>query len=282
MSTTRVVKYPFTSFESSQDPIPLWKGILADGPVTRTRIIFFNKLWLATTWEAANEVLKDQERFGRESGRVGKTATAGLQWWMPKTLTRLTNNMLNFDKEKHRRLRGLVDQAFRRRQIEQMRPTIERITSQFLDQFEKEVHRSSTKSADIVSILCRQLPLAIICEVLGLPDEDRPKFTKWFRGFSEFSNLFSIVKIVPSLLKTVRYLEEQFDILRNDPRPGLLNDLVQAQAEGDQLSHDELVATAFILLVAGHETTVHLLSNGILMLIQNPEQRQRLEQNWSN
>ena len=277
MSTSAIKKYPLTSLATARNPIPMYQQMLADGPVCRTKILFFNKLWLATSWDAANTVLRDQERFGRDPRRVGKRGIAGLPWWVPKRFMRLANNMLAYDQEEHRRLRSIADQAFLRSEVEGLRPRIETICDQMLDEFENQASASQDNTADALDILCRQLPLAVICEVLGLPQEDRPKFTKWFQGFSEIRNMLGIVGMLPNLRKVMSYLEQQFELLRKNPRPGLLSELVQAESEGERLNSDELVATSFILLAAGHETTVHLISNGLVMFLLNREQRSLIE-----
>jgi len=194
---------------------------------------------------------------------------------------RLANNMLAYDQEEHRRLRSIADQAFLRSEVEGLRPRIETICDQMLDQFEQQASASQANTADALDILCRQLPLAVICEVLGLPQEDRPRFTRWFQSFSEIRNMLGIVGMLPNLRKVMNYLEQQFELLRQHPRPGLLSELVQAESEGEKLNSDELVATSFILLAAGHETTVHLISNGLVMFLLNQEQRSLVEENPS-
>ncbi|MEC8554944.1 MAG: cytochrome P450 [Planctomycetota bacterium] len=186
-----------------------------------------------------------------------------------------------YDQEEHRRMRGIADQAFLRSEVEGLRPRIQAICDQMLDQFEQQASKSKDKSADALDIFCRQLPLAVICEVLGLPQEDRPKFTKWFQGFSEIRNMLGIVGMLPNLRKVMNYLEQQFELFRKNPRPGLLSELVQAESEGEKLNSDELVATSFVLLAAGHETTVHLISNGLVMFLLNREQRRLVEVNPS-
>ena len=274
-------KYPFDSLSTMRDPIPLWKEMLSDGDVVRSRIFLVKELWVANSWDAASEVLRDQDRFGRDPKRAGKSSVPGLKWWMPRRFSRLANNMLAYDKEQHRRLRSIVDQAFLRSEIEHLKPKIVELTDQYLDRFEAKIANSPDHAADLVSTFCRALPLAIICEVMGIPEEDREKFKDWFRAFAEVSSFWGLFRIMPGVAKLLRYLDKKFEELRREPKPGLLSELVQIEMDGQRLTKDELVSTVFILLIAGHETTVHLLSNGVLQLLKAPEQRKLLEEDWS-
>lgn len=251
-----------------------------DGPVVLSRLMLVQQSWFANSWAAASEVLRDQDRFARDPRRIGRRSLPGFKWWMPKRLTRLANNMLAVDGPEHRRLRALVDRAFLKSEVESLRARIATITDSLLDELESKANRAETKSVDFVQHFCRQLPLTVICEILGLPTEDRPKFSRWFRAFAEIRSAWGMFRVVPGALRILKYLEQQFDEVRGRPRGGLLSDLVQMEMDGDKLSRDELVATVFLLLVAGHETTVHLLSTGCFSLLNHPDQLQLLNQNW--
>ena len=134
---------------------------------------------------------------------------------------------------------------------------------------------------DLIEHLARPIPLAVICELLGLPAEDRPKFKKWFSSFANIKTILGLVKVVPGLRRTLKYLRGQFEIVRQHPNQGLITALVEAEQAGDRLSDDELQSMVMLLLLAGHETTVHLLSNSILTLLQLPAVKQPLLDDWS-
>ncbi len=252
-----------------------------DGAVVRSKVLLAGQCWFATTWQAAQDVLRDQERFGRDPRRAGKRQLPGMKWWMPKYLSRLANNMLAVDGAEHRRLRSLVDQAFLRQEVEALREPITDIVDRLLSDIESKGRRTENGGVDLLPGFCRQLPLTVICEVLGLPAEDRPKFERWFKGFAEVRSGWGLVRMIPSLMKLLRYLDQQFKQVRRQPRAGLMTTLVQMEADGDQLNHDELVSIVFLLLVAGHETTVHLLSTSIYSLLTHPEQLAQLQQDWT-
>jgi cytochrome P450 len=188
--------------------------------------------------------------------------------------------MIGADEPDHRRLRSLVDQAFQRQNIAQLRPRIGELTHQQLDRVRQIAARNGGQ-VDLIEHLARPVPLAVICELLGLPEEDRPKFKQWFSSFANIQSLGSIVKVVPGLRKTLNYLRGQFAQVRRQPGAGLITALVEAEHSGDRLSDDELQSMVMLLLLAGHETTVHLLSTSILTLLQLPEVKRTLLADWS-
>ena len=124
--------------------------------------------------------------------------------------------------------------------------------------------------------------MAVICELLGLPDGDREKFSRWFRGFAEIKSILSFPKLLPGISKLLKYLEEQFEVVRKNPRPGLISELVAVESDGDRLSKNELLSMVFILLMAGHETTVHLINVGMYLLLKNPGQLDILKHDWGH
>jgi cytochrome P450 len=125
------------------------------------------------------------------------------------------------------------------------------------------------------------LPLTVICELLGLPEEDPPNFRRWVKAMMSVTSLWGILWSLPNLFRLMGYFKRHFAQCRQHPRPGLMTALVQAEQDGDKLSENELLAMAFLLLVAGHETTVHLIGGGILALLEAPEQKARLTADWS-
>jgi cytochrome P450 PksS len=116
---------------------------------------------------------------------------------------------------------------------------------------------------------------------LGLPDEDRPKFTRWAGRLTTASSVFGLIAAVPGLRKIQNYLRAEFQKCRERPRPGLISALVTAERAGDRLDEEELLATTFLLLLAGHETTTHLIAGGVLALLDHPDQKAKLTADWS-
>jgi cytochrome P450 len=270
-----VQKIDFASQAFARDPFPTYASLREAGPVFQTRLPLLGKTWVATTYQAAGEVLKDDETFVMEANKVGKTLFSGILRWMPRTLQVVSEHMLTRDNPDHRRLRRLVEQAFSRHSVENLRGRIGVLCDGLLDGL------AGKQTVDLLDEWARPLPVAVICERLGMPDEDRPKFTRWANALFSSMSVFGMLRALPAMFRLVKYFRRHFEQCRQQPRPGLMTALVQAEQDGDKLSEDDLLAMAFLLLIAGFETTVHLLSGGILALLKTPEQKERLLNDWS-
>ncbi|HKF09256.1 MAG TPA: cytochrome P450, partial [Xanthobacteraceae bacterium] len=225
----------------------------------------------------ADRILKDGEAFSmrREDGYI-----AGVRWWMPGIVRTLANHMLSMDEPDHRRLRDIVDEAFRRRAILEMEPRILAIADELADGlFAQDI------PADLVERYARQLPLAVICELLGLPLADRAKFTAWAGGFTRFTGTIGFISMIPKIVVSFyamrRYLEQQLEVARESGGEGLIAELVRVEKNGGQISRNEMVSMVFLLLFAGHETTTHLISGSVHELLKNPGLRDWLEEDWN-
>ena len=242
------------------------------GPVVEVQFPMIGKVYTTTTQDLADRVLKDSETF---TIRTGVGGVAGLQWWMPRILRTLANHMLSKDEPDHRRLRDIVDEAFRRRAVLEMEPRILSIADELAGELFAE-----GSPADLVDRYARTLPLSVICELLGLPLADRPKFTAWASGFTRFTGTIGLMSLIPNILAMRRYLEGQLNAVRARGGTGLIAELVRVEQEGGQISRDELVAMVFLLLFAGHETTTHLISGSVYELLRTPSLRDWLEEDW--
>jgi cytochrome P450 PksS len=179
--------------------------------------------------------------------------------------------MLGHDDPEHRRLRGLVDQAFQRRTIEAMKPMITDITDRLLDRLQGRTE------ADLMAEFCRDLPLSVICAMLGLPEQDHDRFRHWLGGLKDTASIAAVVRAIPGVVRVVRNL-------RRISRPGggalpdgLIAALRDVSADSQTLSEDELVSMIFLLFGAGQETTTHLISGGLFALLSHEDQRRRLQ-----
>src|SRR5215471_16706083 len=186
------VQIDFTSQEFFRDPRAGLKRLQAAGPVVEVKFPIVGRVYAATTQEAASRVLKDGGVFTlrKDDGTV-----AGLRWWMPRIFRVFANNMLNMDEPDHARLRGLVDEAFRRRAVLDMEPRIRALADELAgDLF------AQGSPADLITRYARMLPLSVICELLGLPLADRPKFMAWADRVSGVaSSALGLLRVVPSL-----------------------------------------------------------------------------------
>jgi cytochrome P450 len=283
VSSTReppAVRFDLCSQAFKQNPFPTLARMREQGPVIRIHFPVVGKVWLATTYDAVNDLLRDHHRF------VQNPITAGNRWmgtlvrWLPGTLRPLATNMLLRDPPDHRRLRSLVDQAFLRQSVEALRPRLEVLADAALDRLAAQAARSPD-GVDLLAHFARPFPLAVICEMLGLPPEDRPKFTRWAAHLTSATGVLSLLRgLLTGIHDLMRYVREEIRRQTRRPRGGLIAALIEAEEAGDRLSEDELVAMVFLLLVAGHETTLHQITASVLLLLDHPQQFGELTADW--
>jgi cytochrome P450 PksS len=253
----------FAQPEFKANPYPFYARLRAEAPVVQTKL-FRQPTWLVTRYDNVFMVLKDQRL---------------LKDWLPRTkwLHRLSGptfgHMLNQDGPDHARLRTLVHKAFTPEMSGRMRDQIQRICDELLD----EVATSSRM--ELMNGYALPLPLAIISQLLGIPAEDRRRLHALTRSSLSASNILGVLRAMPDQRLLIRRLRQLIAERRHEPREDLITALVQAEEAGDRLSEKELVATIMLLLIAGYETTVNLIGNGALALLQHPEQRHLFEQN---
>ncbi len=263
----------FASQDYFRNPAAALEKLRAQGPVVGVHFPIIGQVWATTTQALADRVLKDTETFTirKDDGTV-----AGMQWWMPKVIKTLANSMLAMDDPGHKRLRDIVDEAFRRRAVLGMEPHIAAIGDKLAGELFAE-----GSPCDLVERYARKLPLSVISELLGLPAADRPKFIAWASGFTRFTGMAGFLAAIPNMLAMRRYMERHVESVRNSGGEGLIAEIVRVEQEGGQISRDEIVAMIFLLLFAGHETTTHLISGSVHELLKNPELRDWLEADWS-
>lgn len=155
------------------DPFPTLDQMRAEGSVIHMKLPIIGRTWLAVTHAACAAMLKDHDSFARDPGNAGSKTQARILRVLPRTLSLLALNMLGHDDPEHRRQRGLVDQTFQRRTIEAMKPTIAAIADRLLDRMEDGTE------INLMTEFCRDLPLSVICAMLGLPERDHDRFKDW-------------------------------------------------------------------------------------------------------
>jgi cytochrome P450 PksS len=265
-----LIDIDLTSAEFNADPYPLFARWRAEKAVHRVALPGKQVAWLVTRYEDALATLKSKQ-FAKDRPNVSADGQRVKQPWVPRVVRPLTRNMLDLDVPDHTRLRTLVQKAFTPRTIERMRERIQSLTDELLDAIE------GRGSMDVIRDYALPLPTTIIAEMLGVPPGERHKFHRWSSAIvASNPTRWGMVKAIPYVISFVRYIRRLVELRRRDPRDDLVSALIEAEEAGDQLSGDELVAMIFLLLVAGHETTVHLIGNGTLALLQHPDQLERL------
>jgi cytochrome P450 len=181
----------FASQDYFRNPAAAIEKLRAAGPVVEVRFPIVGKVWTTTTQALADQVLKDTATFTirKDDGMV-----AGVPWWMLGIVRTLANSMLSMDDPDHKRLRDIVDEAFRRRAVLGMEPPIQAMGDELADELFAE-----GRPADLVGRYARKLPLSVICELLGLPLADRPKFIAWAAAFTRFMGALGFLGAIPNL-----------------------------------------------------------------------------------
>jgi cytochrome P450 len=224
------------------------------------------------------KILRDK-RFGKDFvGRM--TRRFGPQIMNEPVYRSMSHWMLQQDPPDHTRLRGLVVKAFTARRVEDMRPRIQHIVDATLDRVEPQGFM------DVIADFAFLLPVTVICEMLGIPEDDHHLFAHRARTGGRLLDPVPLSRAEIDEANAgnaaqVEYFRSLFELRRRRPGDDLTSELVQAEEEGSKLSNEELTANIILLFGAGHETTVNLIGNGVLALHRNPDQLQLLQANPS-
>jgi len=245
--------------EYFQDPYSVHARLRAERPVTPVVMPGGMSAWLITGYAEARAALADPRLLKRMPG-----------WHPPpdSIFAALDVHMLNSDPPDHERLRRLVNKAFTPRRVEGLRPRITAITEGLLDDL------AGRPEADLLASFAFPLPITVICELLGVPADDRDDFRAW--SATIVSDTVTPAVFTEHATAMISYFLALLAAKRREPADDLLSALLAARDSGDKLSENELVSMAFLLLVAGHETTVNLIASGLLALLLNPAELSRL------
>jgi cytochrome P450 len=245
--------------EYFQDPYSVHARLRAQRPVTPVVMPGGMSAWLITGYAEARAALADPRLLKRMPG-----------WHPPpdSIFAALDVHMLNSDPPDHERLRRLVNRAFTPRRVEGLRPRITAITEGLLDDL------AGRPEADLLASFAFPLPITVICELLGVPAGDRDDFRAW--SATIVSDTVTPAVFTEHATAMISYFLALLAAKRREPADDLLSALLAARDSGDRLSENELVSMAFLLLVAGHETTVNLIASGLLALLLNPAELSRL------
>lgn len=270
LSTTNV---NIAAREHKTNPYPFYAKLREEQPVCPVTLPDKRTIWLVTRYEDVVAVLKD-DRFVKNPANVAPGYKAVKEPWVPKFAKPFTQHMLSKDKPDHSRLRGLVNKAFSPRMVDQMRSRIQLVTRELL----MKVH--GQQRIDLISDYALPIPTTIISEMMGVPANDREKFNRWTNAVMQVTTTrWGMLKAIPKVWAFVRYIRKFIKLKQRDPEDDLVSELVKAEVDGERLTDDELVGMIFLLLVAGHETTVNLIGNGVLALLKHPEQMELLRNN---
>lgn len=254
---------PVLDEDFTQDPQGLYAELRDEGPVRQVLTRSGLRVWLVTRYAQARSALADprlrkdfrrnreiiEQRFGTRGQREFGAA--------------LTRHMLNLDPPDHTRLRKLVAKAFTARRVESLRPRVESITAELLDELGQQ------SEVDLLTAFAYPLPIQVICELLGVDEAHRGDFRRWSTALLNAADPPAARQAAAEMSG---YLVDLLAAKRTAPGDDLLSALIDVGEQPDRLDEDELLAMVFLLLVAGHETTVNLIGNAVRALLRHPDQ----------
>ena len=247
-----------------------YRWLREEAPVFKGKLSVLN-VYFVSRYEDCVSILNDP-RFVRN--RTTATGGSRLPFPVPQSVRLMSQSMIIEDDPDHRRLRSLVHQAFTRQSLARLSDRIEQLTNDLLDEAEAK------GTVDLKSAYALPIPVRVIQEMVGVTDADMPQFRDGLSamkdGFSGWTVARTLFWDIPHLTKFVRELIAR---KRANPQSDILTGLIQAEDEGERLNENELISMVFLLIIAGYETTVQLISNGVLTLLQYPEQLKKLKEN---
>lgn len=257
------IDHKYTYYKWLREEAPVYKGKIMVMPV-----------YFVSRYEDCVALLKDPRFVRNRSTATGKGRSPIP---MPKSVSFMMESMIVEDEPNHRRLRNLVHKAFTPRHLRKLNTRIEALTHELLDKAEKQ-----SGSIDLMQAYSLPIPVTVIGEMVGVSNEEIPHFGSYMEtlatGFSGWKLLRTLFWELPEAVKFVRALIER---KRANPQDDILTALIEAEEDGDMLSEDELIAMVFLLIVAGYETTVHLITNAVETLLRHPDSLAELKADYN-
>ncbi len=261
------VSYDPTSSKIKANPYEKYRKLRALDPVHRLRLI---DGWVLTEYDHVNAVLRDHRRFSNQRDSKGTNYGDDADYGGESDYTTL----LGMDPPDHTRIRSLVSKAFTPRAVAGLQPRIQQIVDDLLDDI------ADKDRFDLIESFAYPLPITVIAEMLGVPSQDMDSFELWSNDVSlSIEPTVSeerAIRIRQAGEELFEYFDSIIALRRKQPQDDMITALMAVEDEGDRLTHQELLAMLLLLLVAGNETTRNLIGNGMLALLRNPDQLQKL------
>lgn len=271
------------SGKSEDNPFPIFEQLRQIGSVVQLPFPMGetnNRAWVVTHMEEALKVLKDQDHFCVDPKSIDQNST------IKESLTGssdsagsnmfLTNSLNAIDQPDHRRLRALVSKAFTPRYMEGLRPRVQELADELLDQVQDR------GEMDLVKDYANLLPINVISDMIGVPKSDHSLIHKWSEGIANGLGVGTVdPKTAENLKDFGNYIKQLTEDKRKQPSDDLISQLISIEEQGDRLDETELISLVQLLIFAGHETTSTLISTGTLLLLDHPEQLEILKADLS-
>jgi len=251
------------------DPYPLYRRLRSEDPVHWDPYLH---AWVVTRYADVVSVL---QRFSADrTPTPERLAAMGMEQLSPIARV-MVKQMLFLDPPQHSRIRGLAAVAFTPRRVEVLRNRIQEITEDLIDQVERQ------GEMEVMDTLANPLPAIVTAGLLGVPTRDHDRLKNWSQDFAEVLGNFQhnpdrAARVLSSLEQMTAYFRDAVRAEASRPTEGLVNALTTAEVDGDRLTEDEVIANVIVTMVGGQETTTNLIGNGLLTLLRNPDQLQRL------
>jgi cytochrome P450 len=285
LSTREFREGAFERYEELRSKCPVHRAVFSNNDARGDQDSFFNRpVWLVTDYEEGSRALLDRAMTVDATSLMTPEQLEQMQE-QSGNFQPLRKNLLNVDPPEHTRLRKLVQPSFTASAIEKLRPRIQQLTDELLDAAEAAAaargEAAPERSMELISQFSYPLPVTVICEMLGIPPEDREQTRAWSEHLLKPQTPETLEELQKNIGQFIEYLRRLFVAKREHPADDMISQLLQVEVEGDRLTEDEIVAMVFILFVAGHITTVNLIANGVFALLTHPEQAETLRQDPS-
>ncbi|MEM7134187.1 MAG: cytochrome P450 [Chloroflexota bacterium] len=258
---------PHPVYADMRAECPLYGRLLADGSTT---------IWFVTRYADVEAILRDHQTFVKDLRSTMTEEELASYPEQPPQIRLLANHMVNMDPPNHTRLRSLVNKVFTSQRVEALRPRVQAIADELIDQV------ASRGRMDLIDEYALPLPIRVITQLLGIPTADSRRFHTWSHAF--VTSAATTQRSQKKLARAGRmiddftsYMSSLFALRRAEPQDDLISSLLQAEEAGDKLTEEELFSMVILLVVSGHETVANTIGNGMLALLQYPDQRTRLQ-----
>lgn len=252
--------------EFMQNRLEIYEFLRENHPVHKGKISVINA-WLIARYDDCLAVVKDP-RFVRNRSTI--TGGSRFPFPLPKFVQRIAVSMIVEDDPEHRRLRNLVHKAFTPRSLQKISARVEEITHELLD-------KAGTGKVDLMEAYALPIPVTVIREMMGVDSADIDELRNSISALTDGLSGFTIFKtLVWDMPKSSRFIKRMIEHKRQNPSDDILTGLIQAEEDGDSLSEEELIAMVYLIIIAGYETTVHLINNSVITLLTHSDQLERL------
>jgi cytochrome P450 len=255
------------------DPYPFYARMRREAPVFKAHIPGFGRDgFVVTRYDDIAAALKNP---ALSSDLTRGRAVGGWGRWVPRSFRVMAKTMVTMDDPDHARLRNLVHKGFTPAMVDRMTSRVHEITNELLAKMEGK------QTVDLLNEFALPLPMAVISEMLGVPENQRAKFRHFMLHLLDGPppSVWRLISGMRNNMRMINYLDGLINLRRREPDDGLITALIATEQAGDRLTQDELVGMIFVLLLAGHETTVNLLGNGVLALMDDRVQLDKLRAN---